>query len=153
MNAQWISVFNGPVWEALAVQSLLTEAGLLAHVPDSNTRLIDPYITGGDAFSLSVLVPLDSRESALALVQSRSAATQSADEPQPDTKLADFARRMRWMTVLMWTAPIALVMGIVYLARVRRSGVRPAEHGFNLLTIVVAGVFSLVSAVIVIAAR
>jgi hypothetical protein len=150
-SGSWITVYTGPVWRALSVQSLLDEAGFLTQVPDSNTRTMDPFITGGDAFSLDVLVPRREAQAALAVVASYGARPATAVRAEGDARLGTFARRMRWMTTMVFvapttlvlTAPIAFGMGLAYLVRARRSEARPAEHAFNLVTIAVAGLLLL----------
>jgi hypothetical protein len=36
---RWITVYAGPIWKALAVRSLLDEAGFLAQVPDAYSNM------------------------------------------------------------------------------------------------------------------
>jgi hypothetical protein len=143
--SRWTTVYTGPVWRALSVQSLLDEAGFLTQVPDSNTRTIDPFITGGDAFSLSVLVPERDMSAALAVVASHEKSAPATAPAERDTALARLAHRMRWLTTMVVTAPIAFALGLVYLVRVRRADVRPADHAFNLFTIAVAGLLTIVA--------
>jgi len=160
MTSGWSTVYTGPVWRALSVQSLLDEAGFLTQVPDANTRTMDPFITGGDAFSLSVLVPARDSTAALDVVASHEQPGPTSAASERDSKLAKLAHRLRWLTamvviapVFFLTAPIALVLGFVYLVRVRRSETLPAEHGFNLITIAVAGLFTVVAIVTIVAMR
>ena len=35
----WATVYVGPVWKALAIQSMLDEAGFLTQVPDASANL------------------------------------------------------------------------------------------------------------------
>lgn len=142
-RSRWVSVYAGPVWKAMAVQSMLDEAGILTQVPDSNTRTIDPFITGGDAFSLAVLVPEDAAQAARAIVADHERVSEPRVVAPGDPTVHRIAHNMRWLTTLVVTTPIAFVLGLVYLSRVRRAGIRPADHGFNVFTFAVAGLLSL----------
>lgn len=139
-------VFTGPLWRAFAVQSLLCEAGFPTLVPNANTRRADPFVPGGDAFSLSVLVPESSRTAALLELEAHGPVVARVEVSAAEAGVLRLAHAMRWLSTMIITAPFGLVLGCLYLASVRRTGVRPAQHGFNVLTILVAGLLTLVSA-------
>lgn len=143
MNERWVAVFNGPTWEALAVQAQLEGEGIATLVPNRETRVMDPFVTGGDAFSLEVMVPASMSASALTILQPNDLASEPAVVADSALRLAKLGLRIRWAAVMTVTAPLALVMGVIYLARVRKLGERPAEHGWNVAAIALAAAFTL----------
>jgi hypothetical protein len=57
MTTQWVDVFEGPSWKAEIIKGELESAGIRTFVPDEDAHPLYPFVTGGDAFNLRVLVP------------------------------------------------------------------------------------------------
>ncbi len=136
----WVGVYTGPMWKLQIVRGRLEGAGMMTHVPNENLRTLDPLAMGGDSFTSEIWVHANdvdvAREIVAAEADSAPESSTGADRAARGTRLP---RRMEWWTILI--APVGLALGIVYLWRVHKTGVRPAEHGSN-LTMIAAAVLS-----------
>src|SRR6185436_7687325 len=113
-SSRWIPVFSGPVWQALGVQARLEAEGFTTFVPDTNVRTIDPFITGGDAFALDVLVPEDAVEAAREVVAAETALSPEEEEDREESLQASNAPlRMAWWTIFL--PPVGFALGLAYL--------------------------------------
>lgn len=56
----WVTVFSGSWSELIVAQSMLEAEGLLTRVPDENTKVMDPFITGVSPLVCELQVPADS---------------------------------------------------------------------------------------------
>ena len=144
---RWVTVFQGSPGAALAAQAALQSAGIPTYLPDYNLKLLDPFITGGNALAVSVQVPSDA-EAAAADIVAESAAVGPADsergdatarETEPSSALAASAEGLRalgqrviFASLAVITAPIAFFWAVRYLRETRRLGVRPENHGWVL---------------------
>src|SRR5262249_36999210 len=98
--------------------------------------------TGGDVFSLDVQVPEDAVEPARSVVALETTRTNPLEGDRVKKHSdADAALRLGWWTIFV--APVGLALGLVYLWRVHKSGVRPDGHAFNVFTIAGAALLTL----------
>ena len=56
---QWITVLTGSHPQVLTVQALLEARGIPTFIPDQTTKVMDPFITGANPFSLDLCVPAE----------------------------------------------------------------------------------------------
>lgn len=124
MSSGWTTVYAGPLWEAIAVQSTLEAAGFLTFVPDANIKVVSPAISGANALDALVQVPEGMAERALTVVNEREAPA-AADH---DTPLRKLGTRVCWAALLFFTAPYALILARKYFDEVRRLDDRPDNH-------------------------
>ena len=155
MSGRLVTVHAGPLWEMQLLQGQLEELGVPSFIPDETTKAVDPFITGGNPLATNLQVPEEYADRAMALIErNRRVAEQQeppADATPLDTALARqgrLGRRIRWAAIAWFTAPLALVMGVVYLARLERGRPRPEGHGFTLAAIVLAIPLTLVLVVV-----
>lgn len=142
---QWITIFRGPMWEALALQAKLEAHGVPVFLPDAAIKTIDPLITGADAFGVSLQVPESAISEARELVktereQGREALPLPDDEPLQEPReaaLAKQGRHLRWAAAFGLIFPPAAVWGVFllvdYLSASRRVNALPPGHRYNLL--------------------
>ena len=64
MNGSWTLVFSGNYASVLANQATLEASGISTYIPDSTTKVVDPFITGGDCLGAELHVQLDDAEEA-----------------------------------------------------------------------------------------
>ena len=114
MSSGWTTVYAGPLWEAIAVQSTLEAAGFLTFVPDANIKVM--AISGANALDAEVQVPAGMAEGALAVVNER----ERPGAADHDTPLRKLGTRVCWAALLIFTAPYALILACKYFAEVRR---------------------------------
>jgi hypothetical protein len=133
MKNRWTTVFAGPMWEVIPLQSELEARGFLTYVPDSNLKEIDPFVTGANSLVVRLQVPSDVAENALQIIE-----PEAEEAPQPTATPAGVrdhldrvARRIRWGALLYVTAPLAFYMSFEYFDAVKRCGVRPSGHGYT----------------------
>ena len=53
----WLTVCVGSMSEIVALRAVLEDAGISTFVPDSMTKVIDPFITGGNVFEVRLQQP------------------------------------------------------------------------------------------------
>jgi hypothetical protein len=143
-------------------QGLLESEGLRTFAPDQITKVVDPFITGGNALLSRLQVPEDAVETARdILAASREAAHEQEDEdgapetaghpegsatgPEetPEEEVESFGRRTRWGAVMGVTAPLAILYGICYLSACREHGIRAKQHGLVVSALVLASVLTI----------
>src|SRR5689334_13126081 len=132
----WVTILEAPRPRVEVVRGLLDAEGIATFVPDDLTKTVDPFITGGNAFTVTLQVPADDLERARAVAARHvecASATQAsvpesprtgdlaADEDdeqaaaEPDDPVEGHATRTVLCTCLLVTVPLALVFGVLYL--------------------------------------
>lgn len=110
---EWPEVYRGAPAMALMVRDRLESEGLQAFVPDQNLRIIEPFLTGGNAFELRVLVAGAHVEHAKRLLAADAREMQLAgpdgDELDPRTReVQRVGERIVNAAALGYMAPVAL---------------------------------------------
>jgi hypothetical protein len=136
MASRWVTLFQGTIPEVITLQASCEAIGIPTYVPDMNLIQADPFMRGGNALALQLLVPedrlADARSFRERLEEERAADPERArHEPGPLEKLEVLGRRARWCSVLGITAPIGIWLGLRYLRETRGLEPKPAEHGWN----------------------
>jgi hypothetical protein len=144
MQRRWTTVFSGPMSEALVCQGLLDSNGLATHLLDQNIKVIDPFITGANAFDVQLQVPAEDVRAAKEMLAWRPdddreivAAIEPAEE-----RVRRLGKRIRWASIQMFTAPYVLCLAWPYFRGVKQLGRRPEDYawtiaalGFSLVTL------------------
>lgn len=154
------SVFTGTIGEVTAMQATLSAQGFETFIEQEMTKTLDPFVTGGNVFAVTLSAPADQApaiEAALREMKERGPATdvgapqeperlreeddeESASEDAAPTlaELEALGRRIRWCTFETLLAPIALMLGATYLAGTYGRARMPARHGLTLVALVIA---------------
>jgi hypothetical protein len=126
-----VTVFQGAMSEAMALRATLGARGFETYIRDDATKVIDPFITGGYAFSVSLDAPASDAYAIL-----RSLAEDSPDEPpreltpneELEQRLEVLARGTIFATFLFLTAPIGLVLAARWMWLSRSYRGRPPNR-------------------------
>jgi hypothetical protein len=144
--SELVTIHAGPIWEVELLKGRLEQEGIVVFLPEANVKRVDPFITGGNALDTKMQVPEHEAERARVLVEEYREATREkpaefTDAVDPDARMARKAklgRRIRWLTLLWFTAPIALVLGILYVWDLEPNEPRPPSHGLTMAAILIA---------------
>ncbi|MBC8406808.1 MAG: hypothetical protein H8E15_16450 [Planctomycetes bacterium] len=79
MNQAWVHVYSGSYSSVLANQASLEASGIQTFVPDTMTKMVDPFITGGNPMGAELLVLESDLEAASELLGDRDSQTSSPD--------------------------------------------------------------------------
>ena len=135
MEDTWVTVRAGSPGAVLVQRAALEAAGIPTFVPDETMKAWDPFITGANALDSSLQVPASRLEEARELLG-------EPGPPHEPTGPLDEARRlatrMAFASMMILTAPYALILAPRYFALVRRAGERPPNHRTALLGLVLA---------------
>jgi hypothetical protein len=106
-------------------------------VLDGNIKIIDPFVTGSNAFSVQLQTPEDVAEEARKMVAWRPPPPRTArKEIEPArVRVEKLGLRIRWASITLVTAPIALCMAPAYLLGARKLEPPPRNHGWTLAAI------------------
>lgn len=128
----------------------LEDGGIPHHLPDTETKVLDPFLTGANAFACRLMVPADRVEDAARLLEEmrREATGALAEEEEPERSpaerredaLRDLGRRVLWAALFGITHPFAFYYGWYYL---RNTWRKPKPRGY-VLTLVALGAVVLV---------
>ena len=151
-----VTLEMGPLWKMELLRGVLEEHGLPGFVEDSNTKTIDPFITGPMSFDARLKVPESSiTEARAALAEAREQGVDEEDlagaleqefepeatpaaaapaDPELDA-LASLGRRLRWGWVIPWLAPFLFLHGFAYVRELVRLRRAPAGNGMTLLVL------------------
>jgi len=162
-SAELVTIFTGDFSAVLAMEALLRGEGFHPFIPDRNIKTIDPFITGGGVFQVTLAVPESEAQKALAcLEESRAnAPVAGGGESAPEIDRAAveaLGRRLRWGFVLIsliwwiplvWWRPSLLVSAVAlgflviyvachinYLLQVKKSEASPEGHGITVTCLV-----------------
>lgn len=145
MGTQAVVVHAGPIWEVQLLQGLLEEEGIQSFIPDENTKRVDPLITGGNAFATSLVVAKADAQRAQALIERHKEVAEARDPDIPPhrpptemDRLTQLGTRVRWSSILMVTAPLALWWGFQYVMGLKQDTPRPPHHALTVAAIFLA---------------
>jgi hypothetical protein len=152
MSQRWITVYNGPMWQVLALEGKLEAEGFTTFVPDRNIKTIDPFITGAGALTIDLMVPQDSAEAARTVLARHGGSEALPDEdaaaPEVELPKAEQLRRLgvriRWCTLLLLTAPYGLYLAFYYVRAVKRLHIRPTTFALDVAAIVACALLTCV---------
>lgn len=155
--ADLVLVFAGPVWRVSLLEGRLASAGIPCFVPDRMMKTIDPFVTGGSALDLQLLVPSELLEEAREMVEAFAAEERPAPGPAPTASPAEsrslevwrLGRRLRWASLFGALGPIALWLAPRYLREARSLPEPPRSHRLTLAAIPVAAAFTLLEAFLI----
>ena len=126
-----VPVFRGEMSQVLPLQAALEAEGIPTFIQDEHIKYLDPFLTGGYGFGITLLVPRNRAEDALRMIRNKK--DRALPEPTPKkAALEDIAHRIRWAALHMVTGPLGLVLFPSYLYRVFKTGARPKGHGITL---------------------
>ncbi|MFN0006508.1 MAG: putative signal transducing protein [Planctomycetota bacterium] len=137
--------------EVIVCRGLLESNGIPTHVLDENMKVIDPFITGADVFSVQLQVADDRAAEAKEILDYRPPPDPEAEPGDPvEERVRQLGLRIRWASVVIFTAPYALWLAWPYFSAAKRLGRRPAEHGWTIGAIVYSAVliFAILSVVL-----
>ena len=148
MGKQAVVVHAGPLWEVQLLQGMLEEEGIQAFIPDESTKRVDPFITGANPLTTNLVVSKDDAERASALIEkhkevaeARDAKTPPHHPPTETERLRVIGNRVRWASIMIVTAPLALWWGRQYIAGLKPDVPRPHHHALTIAAIFLALVF------------
>lgn len=134
---RWTTVLRGPMTEVIVCRGLLESNGIPTHVLDENMKVIDPFITGADVFSVQLQVADDHAAEAKEILDYRAPPDPDAEPRDPaEERVRRLGLRLRWASVVTVTAPYALWLAWPYFSAAKRLGRRPAEHGWTIAALV-----------------
>lgn len=64
----WVPIHVGSHPQVITLQALLEAAGIPTYIPDQNTKVMDPFITGAHPLQLELRVPAEALDDARALL-------------------------------------------------------------------------------------
>ena len=150
MGKQAVVVHAGPLWEVQLLQGMLEEEGIQAFIPDESTKRVDPFITGANPLATNLVVAQADAERAAAIIIRHKEVAETRDEgvpphhpPTETERLADLGRRVRWSSIMIVTAPLAIWWGVQYLWGLSSDTPRPRQHGMTIAAIFLAMIFIL----------
>jgi hypothetical protein len=147
---EWVTVLEASRVKVDVVRGVLDSEGIATFVPDELTKLADPFITGGNAFTVRLQVPAADVERARALIaqapmppepaeaaaDEREEQEERAEQEESDAAYKDPVERNAERTIfsaaLVVTFPLALLFGTLYLVAWRVHGHRARLHGLVL---------------------
>ncbi len=146
MSNRWITIYTAPIYQLAGIQGQLEEAGIQTFVPDSNLKLIDPFILGGgNALDAELMVPEIAQEPAELIIASylddigkENSYNEDPESVWESVEMRDLdrmGRRTRWATV-MGFLPISIYWGCRYLSRTRLLTEKPARHNWTWFALV-----------------
>ncbi len=139
MSERLVTVFAGPLWEATVLQGRMEQDGVPAFLPDETIKVIDPFITGANAFDVALRVPANFEEQAMEIATDWVEASKATDaEPSPHDELRHLSRRARWASIWVVTAPYALILACRYLVLCRRYGLRPRDYSYTVAAVLLS---------------
>jgi len=157
MGSILVTLRMGPTFEMQMLRGLLEANGIRALVEDSNTKTIDPFITGPLSFDARLVVAEDTVEAAESVIaEAQESGTEAvlaetvpaeeldaareelAAEPDEAARMAELARRIRWAALLFWLHPFLYANAASYLAWHLRTGERAEGHRATLQAMVYA---------------
>ena len=131
---EMVSVYRGSLHELLAMRATLACRGIEVFVADENMSMVDPMAISGGVLGSRLMAPRSRAADTVAAIrqirdgqlrdESRETSSSSA------THMNRLARRIQWACLFSITAPIALFLGVRYLARTR-EGERANRHGMT----------------------
>lgn len=140
-SSRWATVFHGSMAEALVCQGLLESNGVLARILDENIKVIDPFITGGNAFDVQLQVPEPRAPEARELLDYRPEPEEKSEPREPAEERAfQLGLRIRWASILSVTAPYALWLAWPYMTAVKSLGRKPRDHVWTIAALVYSAV-------------
>jgi hypothetical protein len=156
---RWVTVSQGSMADVLVLQGLLESNGFPTMLRDMNIKVVDPFITGGNAFAVDLQVPdidasealkvlawrPDGEESAAAPPQAVVAA-ESEMEDSAETAVRALGNRIRFAALLTFSAPFALLLAPRYFRAVRRLGRKPDGHAWTIAALVYAALLLVLAA-------
>jgi len=156
---RWVTVSQGSMADVLVLQGLLESNGFPTMLRDMNIKVVDPFITGGNAFAVDLQVPDIDASEALKVLEWRPAGEHPASVAttnEPEDELEDPAEaavralgnRIRFASLLGFSAPYALWLAPRYLRAVQRLGHKPEGHAWTIAAIAFSFVFFASSAAI-----
>jgi len=107
-------VFSGSLNEATVLRSALVAQGFAAFIPAENTKTMDPFITGANALTVSVVVPAEAAEEAASVISElrEKCASSPADDEESlaeETRFAGEAeRRLRTGWIILFALVVLL---------------------------------------------
>jgi hypothetical protein len=144
VTPRWITVFHGPMAEVLVCQGLLESNGFRTHIVDENIKVIDPFITGANAFGVQLQVTEDDVAEAKKVLDYRPLPDEQAEsQDRAEERVRELGLRIRWASIIGITAPYALWLARPYFLGVRALGRRPAEHAWTVAALVLSVVLIL----------
>ena len=142
---RWTTVFSGSMTEVLVCQGLLESNGVPAQILDQHLKIIDPFITGSDAFNVHLQVTENRAAEAREILDYRPPPDGEAVPRDPAAeRVRQLSLRIRWASIVSLTAPFALWLAWPYFAAVRDLGRRPPEHGWTIAALAYSAVLILV---------
>ena len=143
-------MFTAPMSEAIVCQGLLESNGVPTQILNQHLKIIDPFITGGEAFRVELQTPSESAERAREILAWRPPRlTDDEDHVEPEQERVErIGQRIRWASITMLTAPYALWLAPGYVLDASRLGRRPRNYGWTLAAIGFSCLTTLVAAAI-----
>lgn len=123
-------LMQGSMPEVITLQTSCEASGIPTFVPDINLMQADPFIRGGNGFSLQLCVPEDRLAEARALLPERMRTSSSALAIARNP-IDALGSQVRWCCVLLITAPLGVWFGLRYLVLTHKLEQKPAEHAWT----------------------
>lgn len=102
------TVFYGTLNEATVLRSALQAHGYAAFIPYENIKTTDPFVTGANALSVTVVVPVGIADEVRAVMDEMREMSEVTPE---DEERASRGSRQRWLflILLVFVLPTALI--------------------------------------------
>jgi hypothetical protein len=128
------TVFEGSISEVMAVKASLGARGYETYTQDDQTKVMDPFITGGNAFLVTLKAPTDTAPEILEILREVRERTRDDRPRTPEEKERDevekIGRRIILSAMFFFTAPIGFFFGFPYFVRFVRMTKRPSDWGW-----------------------
>jgi len=128
------TVFEGSISEVMAVKAALGARGFETYTQDDQTKVMDPFITGGNVFLVTLKAPVDTAPEILKILDEVRDRTRDDTPPTPEEAERDevekLGRRIILSAVFFFTAPIGFYFGFIYFARLVTMAKRPSDWGW-----------------------
>jgi len=128
------TVFEGSISEVMAVKAALGARGFETYTQDDQTKVMDPFITGGNVFLVTLRAPTDTAPAILEILRevrgrARADAPRTPEEAERH-EVEKIGRRIVLSAMFFFTAPIGFYFGFIYFVRLTRTAERPSDRGW-----------------------
>lgn len=131
MPSRWVTVHVAGLWEAQALAATLEAAGIPTFVPDIGVKTTQPFYSGANSLQAEIQVAERDVARAREILDARDTVARA-----PSTSDLDkLGTRIRWASLYVVTAPIALYLAVQYFRECRNATIRPEAHGYTIAAV------------------
>jgi hypothetical protein len=130
---EWVTVRSGSMMEMLACRGELEARGIPTFLPDENTKIFDPFITGAGSLSVELRVPRSAAQEAEVLLAENVEELDRpprSEEEEALRELDRLGRRIGFAGLTILLAPYGLWLAVRYFIKAGRLDQRPPGYGY-----------------------